>query len=391
MQHDRGLLREHGHGHGKVTTVELFFDLVFVFAVTQLSHHLMLHFTPVGAIETLLLTLGVWWVWIYTSWVTNWLDPEKVPTRVLLLVMMFAGLVLSASLPQAFGERAWGFAGAYVCMQVGRTAYVLWAVAGHTNMVRNFQRILAWLVLSAAFWFAGATFGEWRLPLWIAALAIEVASPSLGFYVPGLGRSLTRDWNVEGGHLSERCALFVIIALGESILVTGATFAQGEWNATALAAFAVSFAGSVAMWWIYFDAAADAGTARIVESDDPGRIARIAYTYMHVAIVAGIIVSAVGDEFVLAHPAGHGDAKTALAVLGGAALYLAGNAAFRWTITRRLAASHVGGVAALALVAPVSTRLSPLALSGACALVLVAVAVRDAYANRAAASGARNT
>lgn len=388
MPNDRRLLRNHGHGHSKVTSVELFFDLVFVFAVTQLSHHLMQHFTPLGALETLLLTLGVWWVWVYTTWVTNWLDPEKIPTRLLLFVLMFAGLVLSASLPQAFGERAWSFAAAYVFMQVGRTAYFIWAVAGHPNMVRNFQRILVWLVLSSVFWFAGAAQPELRLPLWALALAIEFVSPSLGFYVPGLGRSLTRDWNVEGGHMSERCALFVIIALGESILVTGATFGQGEWNATTFAAFAVSFTGSIAMWWIYFDAAADAGTARFVESDDPGRIARVAYTYVHLAIVAGIIVSAVGDEFVLAHPLGHADAKTAIAVLGGAALYLAGNAAFRWTTTRRLATSHLAGIAALALVGVAASHLPPLALSGACALIVMGVAVWDGCTAHAAAQRA---
>ena len=369
MSHSRSLLRDnslhdHSGGHSKVTSVELFFDLVFVFAVTQLSHHLMQHFTPAGAIETLLLTLAVWWVWVYTSWVTNWLDPERIPTRVLLLVLMLAGLILSASLPHAFDERAQSFACAFVFMQLGRTVYFLWAVAGHENMVRNFQRILVWLLFSSAFWLAGAWSPELRLPLWIAALAIEVVSPSLGFYVPGLGRSVTRDWNVDGAHLAERCGLFVIIALGESILVTGATFAEQTWSATAIAAFVVSFVGSVAMWWIYFDASADVGTERIVASDDPGRIARVAYTYLHVAIVAGIIVCAVGDEFVLAHPDGHVDAKTALAVLGGSALYLVANAAFKWTISRQFARSHAVGVAVLAALAAAVPVATPVARVG---------------------------
>jgi len=174
------LLRERaGHGHEKVTTVELFFDLVFVFAVTQLSHTLLEDFSLFGAFKTLLLTLGVWWVWIYTSWVTNWLDPEKIPTRLLLLVLMLAGLILSASIPEAFEHRAMSFACAYVFMQVGRTAYFLWAVAGHAGMVANFQRILVWLLFSAAFWLAGAGFEHARLALWIAAIAIEFVSPSL--------------------------------------------------------------------------------------------------------------------------------------------------------------------------------------------------------------------
>ena len=382
MPQPRQLLRERGHEHGKVTSVELFFDLVFVFAVTQLSHTLLEHFTVLGAFKTLLLTLGVWWVWIYTSWVTNWLDPEKIPTRLLLLVLMLAGLILSASIPEAWEQRAKSFACAYVFMQVGRSAYFLWAVAGNAPMVVNFQRILAWLSFSALFWLAGAWLEEWRLPLWIAALAIEFVSPSLGFFVPGLGRSSTRDWDVEGHHLSERCGLFVIIALGESILVTGATFARLEWGWASIAAFLVAFVGSLAMWWIYFDTAADSGSERIAKSDDPGRLARVTYTYIHLAIVAGIIVSAVGDEFVLAHPLGHSAIETVVAVCGGAAIYLVGNSLFKLSISGRLPYSHVAGFVALAIVATCSNLLPPLALAALVTAILLGVAAWDARKNR---------
>jgi low temperature requirement protein LtrA len=383
MPVSRSLLRERAHGHHeKVTTVELFFDLVFVFAVTQLSHSLLEHFTPLGAFKTLLLTLGIWWVWIYTSWVTNWLDPDKIPTRLLLLVLMLAGLLLSASIPDAFGARAMTFACAYVFMQVGRTLYFLWAVAGHPAMVVNFQRILVWLLLSSVFWIAGAWLEPLRLPLWIAALLVEFISPSLGFYVPGLGRSRTSDWDVEGGHLSERCGLFVIIALGESILVTGATFAKLEWGWPTIAAFCVAFVSSVAMWWIYFDAAAEGGTERIVASDDPGRYARMAYTYVHLAIVAGIIVSAVGDELVLAHPLGHVSPGVLAAALGGPALYLAGNALFKWIISSRLPYSHIAAIAALGVTGALSNWLPPLALGAVSAAVLLGAAAWDARRNR---------
>lgn len=383
MTSRRRLLRERAHeNHGKVTSVELFFDLIFVFAVTQLSHSLLEHFTLLGALHTLLLTLGVWWVWIYTSWVTNWLDPEKIPTRLALLVLMLAGLILSASIPEAWTERAVSFACAYVFMQVGRSLYFLWAVAGNAGMVANFQRILAWLLFSAVFWLAGAWLQDWRLPLWIAALAIEFVSPSLGFYVPGLGRSTTRDWDVEGHHLSERCALFVIIALGESILVTGATFAKLHWELACVAAFISAFVGSLAMWWIYFDAAAERGTERIVHSDDPGRLARVTYTYIHLAIVAAIILSAVGDEFVLAHPLGHSSVQTVVAVIGGAALYLAGNSLFKYSISGKILSSHLAGLAALAAAAALWSLLPPLALSAITTAVLLGVAAWDARDHR---------
>ncbi|MGE3832199.1 MAG: low temperature requirement protein A, partial [Parvibaculaceae bacterium] len=251
-------------GHGRVTYVELFFDLVFVFAVTQLSHSLLAHYTPLGAVETLLLMMAVWWVWIYTSWVTNWLDPERTAVRLVLFAIMLAGLVLSASIPRAFAEAGLYFALAHVAIQVGRSAFMIYGARGDEALTLNFQRILVWLVGSGVFWIAGGfAEGETRLILWLIALAIEYVSPSLGFWVPRLGASTTADWSVDGHHLSERCALFVIIALGESILVTGATFSGLAWEGPVLGAMLVSFLGSVAMWWIYFNVSADRGSAII--------------------------------------------------------------------------------------------------------------------------------
>lgn len=374
-----GLLRSRSpHAHSKVTFIELFFDLVFVFAVTQLSHLLMHHFSPAGALQTLLLMLAVWWVWIYTSWVTNWLDPERVPVRFLLLSIMLAGVVMSSALPMAFESRAVAFAFAYTTIQVGRTAFFLRAVKGHVGMVRNFQRILAWLLLGGVFWICGAFADHAVRPaLWALALALDYVSPSLGFWVPGLGRSTTSDWDVEGGHLAERCALFVIIALGESILVTGATFSGLDWTLPMLFAFGVSFAGSIAMWWLYFDTSAEAASETISRSQDPGKLARLSYTYVHLLIVAGIIVSAVADEFVLAHPLGHTDAKTMIAVLASGAIFLAGNMLFRWTISGTLPWSHLSGIVLLGLFVPLAAHVSPLILTALATLVLVIVAASE--------------
>jgi low temperature requirement protein LtrA len=366
-----------GHEHNKATFVELFFDLVFVFAVTQLSHTLLEHFTLAGIIETVVLLMAVWWVWIYTTWVTNWVDPDKTPVRLMLFALMLAGLVLSTSIPEAFGSKALAFAGAYVFMQLGRSLFMLWALRGHSpGNYRNFLRINSWLALSAVLWMGGALVeGEARLGLWIVALAIEYVSPSLGFWTPGLGRSTTADWDVEGGHLAERCGLFIIIALGESILVTGATFAKLPWSPVTVAAFATAFVGSVAMWWIYFNIGAERGSKRITQSSDPGRLARLAYTYMHLPLVAGIVVAAVGDELLLAHPTGHADFKTGAAVLGGPALYLVGNLMFKRTTAHRPALSHIVGLILLAGLVPLAPLLPPLALAAAANLVLVMVAV----------------
>jgi len=370
---------------GRVTMVELFFDLVFAFAVTQLSHHLLGHLDWLGAAQIALLLFSVWWVWVYTSWVTNWLDPERTPVRLCLFALMLAGLVLSVSIPEAFTERRFAYIGAYVSMQVGRTLFFLWAVRHESlPMRRNFQRILIWLTTSGSLWVIGAFLeGQARFACWAVGLLIEVVGPAMYFRVPGLGRSTTADWDVDGGHLAERCAAFVIIALGESLLVTGATFAEAGWNTTTIASFVVAFLGSVAMWWVYFDSGAERASHRIAHSDDPGRIARLAYTYIHVLIVGGIIVCAVADEISLVHP-GHADDAAIAVILGGPALYLAGNALFKWVTNDRWRPplSHLIGLALLLAAIPFAHALSALALATLTTAILMLVAVWETVALR---------
>lgn len=382
------LLRQRdGHEAGRVGMAELFFDLVFVFAITQLSHGLLAHLTPGGVLQGALLLAAVWWVWIYTTWATNWLDPERIPVRIGLFVLMLAGLLLSVSIPEAFGERGLTFAAAYVFMQVGRTLFFLWAVRGApANLRRNFQRILAWLVLSGVFWIVGG-FAEpgARFGWWLLAFAVEFIAPVCYFWVPGLGRSTTADWDIKGAHMAERCGLFVIIALGESLLVTGATFTELPWNAATVCAFLAAVVGSILMWWIYFDTGAVRAHHRIEQSLDPGRQARSAYTYAHVLIVAGIIVCAVADELVLVHP-GHGTDAALAAILGGPACFLVGAASFKWFTNDRKAPplSHLTGLLLLALLAwpAFAHLLTPLALGIATTGVLALVAAWEALALR---------
>jgi low temperature requirement protein LtrA len=381
------LRRRDGSDAGRVGTIELFFDLVFVFAVTQLSHTLIGDLTARGALRVGLLLLAVWWVWIYTSWVTNWLDPERIPVRACLLVLMIAGLVMSTSIPHAFGEHAVYFAAAYVFMQVGRTIFFLWAVRGGPEILtRNFQRILVWLSISAACWLAGGfAEGGSRHGWWALALVIEFAGPWLYFAVPGLGRASTADWNIHGGHMAERCGLFVIIALGESLLVTGATFADLSWNGGAWVAFVVAVVGSILLWWIYFDTGAQRGEHRLSHSGDPGRLARLGYTYLHLPIVAGILVCAVGDEITLLHP-GHATAPDIAVLVGGPAVFLTGAMLFKWVTNVRRAPplSHLSGLALLALLfwGAHAQHLAALAIGAATTGVLAIVAVWEALALR---------
>jgi low temperature requirement protein LtrA len=251
--------------HARVTYAELLFDLVFVFAVTQISHTLLAQFTPLGALQTTLLFLGVWWVWVYTSWVTNWFNPELTPVRILLFLLMLGGLVLSTSIPKAFESRGLWFAAAYAAMQVGRTLFWVASTPPTRPLARmNAIRILVWLSVSAVFWIAGGfAVGQQRMIFWAVALAIEYISPAVRFWIPGYGASSVAEWSVEGGHMAERCAGFIIIALGESIVVTGATFADLPWTIETVTAFLAAFIGALAMWWIYFHKGAEAGSEQI--------------------------------------------------------------------------------------------------------------------------------
>jgi low temperature requirement protein LtrA len=377
-QNERGALFRQivPNQHSRVTYAELFFDLVFVFAVTQISHTLLGRLTPLGLVQTTMLFLAVWWVWVYTSWITNWLNPELTPVRVLLFLLMLGGLVLSTSIPKAFESRGMWFALAYAAMQVGKTVFLWVSTPAWRSTARmNAVRITAWLSVSAVFWIAGGfADGHSRLALWAVALAIEYISPAARFWIPKYGASSMADWVIEGGHMAERCAGFIIIALGESIVVTGATFSDLPWSIETVSAFGSSFVGAIAMWWIYFHRGAEAGSEQISKSSEPGRLARLAYTYLHMPIVAGIIISAVADELVLTHPAEHSDLKTVLTGIGGPMLFLIGTILFKHTFRGFLQLSHGAGIVMLAILAWFANALSPLTLSLLTSAIMIVVA-----------------
>jgi low temperature requirement protein LtrA len=299
------------------------------------------------------------------------------PVRLLLFLLMLGGLVLSTSIPHAFESRGLWFAVAYAGMQVGKTVFLWLSTPPSRPLARlNAVRIATWLSTSAIFWIAGGfAVGDLRLVLWAVALAIEYISPAVRFWIPVYGASAIADWVIEGGHMAERCALFVIIALGESIVVTGATFSELTWNVEVIGAFVSALVGSIAMWWIYFHTGAEAGSEQISTSSEPGRLARLAYTYLHMPIVAGIILSAVVDELVLKHPSGHSDLRTVVSAIGGPLLFLVGTILFKLTIRSFLQLSHGVGIVALAALSWFAAELSPLTLSFLTAAILVMVAV----------------
>ena len=375
---EHSLLRERNEGTAEVTPVELFFDLVYVLAITQLTRQLLDHLSLRGGAQTIVLLLAVWGAWINTSWFTNYFDPEARRVRLLMAGLMLASLIMSASIPTAFGDAGLAFAAAYVAINMGRTMFAL-AELGHRHPLSGvLLRGLVWWSMTGLLWLAGGLAdGNGRLVIWAVAVVLEYSAILLGFPVPGLGRSRTTDYTIAGEHMAERCQLFVILALGESILGTGANFNGILRSVGTVAAFALAFIGSFTLWWVYFDRSAQAGRQVIATATDPGRLGISAYTYFHVPIVAGIITLAAANQLAIAHPDAQATVAVAVLVLGGAALYLLGNGLFMWALWDRVPRSR--SVAILALGALVSLALvsSTLVLLGAATVVIVGVALWD--------------
>ena len=362
----------------RVTYVELFFDLVFVFALTQLSAYLYENQTPLGALEGTIMICALWWAWVSTTWVTNWLDPVKLPVRGAVIALAFVSFVMSVAIAEAFGDRAWTFAIAFVVLQVGRTGFIVWATARHDRPVsRDFLCILVWTIAGAVLWITGAVLPlSLQLPLWAAALGLELIGTVLGYPVPGVGRVKIAAWNVSGPHIAERTALFVLIALGEGLLVTGFAFVAMESSTEGIIAMIAAFVAAASAWWIYFDHGERIGAEAIEAADEPGRLVRTAYTWIHLAIIAGIMLLSVGDKEALGRPHAHSLAATVV-TLGGPLLFLIGTVLFRRVLERRWATAQMGGIAGILVLALLSGALDALGESVAVSVLLAAVAAGE--------------
>jgi low temperature requirement protein LtrA len=369
------------------TSLELFYDLVFVFAVTQVSHLLLDDVSWRGAGRAALALLVVWWAWNYTTWVTNELDPESIVVRLLLVVLMLLSLLMAVAIPGAFGDRGLLFAAAYVAIQVGRHVFLTFAAADAGTLERERAgRILTWFVAAGVLWLAGGVAeGTARIVLWLAALAIDYTAPLVLFWVPGLRRLTHATWQVETFHFAERFQLFVIIALGETIVLTGAATSELELGVDRLTAFGLAFASTAALWWLYFDYVARIAQRRLQTAPDRTRLARDGYTYLHVVLVAGVIVSAVGDELVIAHPGDVLPAAEVAVVAAGPAIYLLGHVLFRLVMAGSVSWKRLGGAVGCVAAGLVGLVVPGLALATLLVAVLAAViaAERMAAARRA--------
>jgi low temperature requirement protein LtrA len=369
-------LRARGEaGSQQTTTVELFFDLVYVFAITQLSHLILGDLSVGGVASAAFLLLVVWWAWIYTTWMVNWFDPASPVVRAVLTGVMLASLLMAAALPEAFGDHGVLFAASYVALQVGRNLAAASLLPRDHPLRRVFERLVVWSIASGVLWLTGAALdGDQRLLLWIPALMLDLAAPVAGYWLPGRGRAATSEYDIEGGHFAERCQLFIIIALGESIVVTGATATEAGLTSTVVLSLVVAFTETAALWWLYFGAAAERSRAAMRATDDPGRLARDAYTYLHLPIIAGIIAAAVGDDLLIAHPDDPLHGVGLAMVVGGPALFLLGENLFRWRLTATKNLKRLGVAALLLLLALLGPHISALLLLAIVVALLAALA-----------------
>ena len=366
----------------RATALELFFDLVFVFAITQVSHLLLDDLSWNGVGHAVLALLVVWWAWNYTTWVTNELDPDSVAVRLLLIGLMLASLLMAVAIPQAFAERGLLFAGSYVAIQVGRHTFLTFVTAERRTIERERAgRILTWFVVAGVFWIAGGLAdGEQRWALWLVALAIDYAAPLALFWIPRRQHLASSTWQVETAHFAERFQLFVIIALGETIVLTGSTTAGLELDTGRIVAFGLAFLSTAALWWLYFDYVARIAERRLELAADRTTLARDAFTYLHAAIVAGVILSAVGDELVIAHPGDVLPGTEVATVVAGPALYLLAHVALRLRMTGTISVKRLSGALACGAVGGIGTFAPALVVSALLVAVLVAVIAAEQLA-----------
>lgn len=374
------LLRKPGQPQ-RPSLLELFFDLVFIFALNRVSHRLVEDLTGrqtvlVEAGETLLLLLAFIVLWFVTAWVTDIYDPQRPQLQLLVYAAMLGALIMAVAVPRAFGDRSLAFAGAYVAVHIIRGLVIVPMLRGHEAQ-RRAGGVFFWFLVSAVPWIVGAIVsGPARGVWWTLAIAIDCAALLL-FYPAPWTRPAQRQWPVLAEYLSERYRQFFIIALGELILTTGSAYSDTSFRqGGAAAAFAVAFVTTVLLFRVYLFKAGQLLPEAIRVSVGPARLVREAFL-AHVLMVAGIVAVAVGFEIVIDHPFGRTDAAWIFVIIGGPILFLVGRALAEHAVFNRVSRSRSIGALVLVGVAPAMVFLPPLAAAVVAAVVLGCIAIAD--------------
>ncbi|MEU8217131.1 low temperature requirement protein A [Micromonospora taraxaci] len=374
------LLRKPGQPE-RPNLLELFFDLVFVFALNRVSHRLVEDLTEGRAVlsdagETVLLLLAFLVLWFVTAWVTDIYDLQTPQLQGMVYTAMLGAMIMAVVVPRAFGDGSLAFAGAYVAVHIIRGLVIVPALRGHAAQ-RRAAGVLLWFSLSAVPWIAGAILPDpARGLLWALAIAIDGTALLLFYPAPWTLRT-PQQWPVSAEYISERYRQFFIIALGELILTTGSAYSDtSPRQGGAAAAFAVSFVTTVLLFRVYLFKAGQLLPEALAAAREPPRLIREAFL-AHVLMVTGIVAVAVGYEIVIRHPSGRTEAAWTVAILGGPILFLIGRALVEHAVFARVSRSRLIGAALLAGIAPAMTLVPPLAVAVVAVLVLAAIAVSD--------------
>jgi low temperature requirement protein LtrA len=358
----------------QVTPLELFFDLVFVFAITQVTALLADDPTWSGVLRGMLVLAALWWAWVAYAWLTSTLDVDEGGVRLAMLASLGAMLIVALAVPGAFGDDAVLFGVAYLLVRL--LHLVLYAIVGRDDpdLLGAVFRLAATAIPGASLIvLAGFLEGDERIAVWILALAIDYLGPA----VIGAGRG----WRIAAEHFAERHGLIVLIALGESIIAIGVgaglELVTGVIVAAALGIVVVS-----ALWWLYFDIAAILARTRLMQASgiEQANMARDAYSYLHLPMVAGIVLFALGLKTTLGAVDEELGTVPAVALCCGTALYLLGHVAFLFRTTRRVFRRRTIGAAVLLALVPVALAIPAIAalalVSAVCCLVVAYEAIR---------------
>jgi low temperature requirement protein LtrA len=354
-----------------VGPLELFFDLVFVFAVSQLSHHLLVRTSWRGAGETAVLLVAVFGVWAFTSFEATSRDVERKATQRTLLVVMFLGLVMNAAISSAFSANAWPFVVPYLLAQFLPTAATS-MVVGPVELKRHYRRALVWLAAATPLWLAGALLAsDLRLAVWAGAAAIDLAGTWLAHPLPG--RTLqSRVIPFDGEHMIERLRLFLIIALGEAVLTTGTAIAAAPDQPLTVLAGLAGMAVVVTYWAAYFAGSDPAVAGHLRQTTDPLRAARLGLNGGYL-MVAALVALAVGNELVIAHPDAGGSPTVSLLLFGSTIGYTAVQAWYLVLTTAQAVRSRWIACVALVAAGAVAVELPRLAALGLLLLITCAL------------------
>jgi low temperature requirement protein LtrA len=366
--------REHEHSdEHRVTPLELFFDLAFVFAFTQVTSLLVDDPTWGGVLRGMLVLAALWWAWSGYAWLTSTLDVDEGGVRLAMLASMGAMLFVALAVPGAFGDDAVLFGVVYLLVRV--LHLVLYAIVSRDDpdlRAALFRIVPTELLGASLLVLAGFLEGDTRIGVWVVALAIDYFGPA----VRGL-----RGWRIAPEHFAERHGLIILIALGESIIAIGVGTGL-ELVAGVMVAAALGIVVVFALWWLYFDVAAILARSRLMQASgvEQARLALHSYSYLHLPMIAGIVLFALGLEAALHDVAEALDTVPAVALCGGASLYLVGHVASLFKTTGRVFRRRTVGALVLLALIPAAVAIPALAalalVSTVCSFVVAYEAIR---------------